>query len=413
MQPEESGIRSVGLLRRMRARVQSEWYRASRRLRRARRLREIRAGKVILKSPPATINIEFSGRCNVWPPCTYCVGKNAPGYEEPPHIPEDELAPYWKYMLAAERVNDNTYGEPLMYPQIHDVIDRLGRAGVSFGFTSNGLLLTEKKARLLAHHGGHVDICISLNAASKEVYFAHQGKDFDKLLVNIERFVKIHGEVRPGKVPPLILSFIVMRSNQHEVMDFIRLGRRLGVKGVLLRHLFDLNNPTFETSSFGHHFVYGTEMLPWEEYHQIERVVRESEEFKAGGLEVYFAWNGQDGFIKGQAEPGVDIPCLFPWKFLCIRPIHKYYTPCVYMKKPIGKTDEMTVEEVWNGEVMRELRSSLAKGEVPQYCCDHSDICPLVLDKRAREARAVSVCVPQETAGERRVSLPVLSGARG
>src|SRR3954470_18656476 len=157
------------------------WGRLKRWVRRARRLREIRAGKSRLRSTPATINIEFSGRCNVWPPCTYCVGKNKPGYEEPPHIPAEQLAPYMKYLLRAERVNDTTYGEPLMYPGIHDLIDRLGKAGVRFGFTSNGLLLSEKKARLLARHAEHVDLCISLNAASKEVYFAHQGKDWDKL----------------------------------------------------------------------------------------------------------------------------------------------------------------------------------------------------------------------------------------
>jgi MoaA/NifB/PqqE/SkfB family radical SAM enzyme len=392
------------------ARLKSRWYRLQRGRRRALRMREIRAGKSILKSPPATINIEFSGRCNIWPPCTYCVGKNAEGYEEPPHIPEDELAPYWKYMLAAERVNDNTYGEPLMYPAIHDVIDRLGLAGVSFGFTSNGLLLTEKKARLLARHSEQVDICISLNAASKEIYFAHQGKDFGKLLVNIERFVKIHNEMHPGRVPPLVISFIVMQSNRHEVMDFIRLGKRLGVKGVLFRHLFDLNDPKFTANNFKHRFVYGEEMLPWEEYHQLEREIRASDEFKQGGIEIYFAWNGQDGFIKGQAEPGVDIPCLFPWKFLCIRPIHGFYTPCVYQKKPMAKTNEMTVEEVWNGEAMQSMRSALAKGEVPQYCCDHSDICPLVLDKRAREAaaRAESPEPLPVIVTERRVSLPVL-----
>src|SRR4051812_3287057 len=217
------------------------WRPMDKALRRRHRQLEIATGKVVLRSTPATINIEFSGRCNVWPPCTYCVGKNKPGYEEPPHIPAEQLAPYMKYLLRAERVNDTTYGEPLMYPGIHDLIDRLGKAGVRFGFTSNGLLLSEKKARLLARHGTTVDVCISLNAASKEVYFAHQGKDWDKLIANVERFVKFHLELRPREPVPLVLSFIVMRSNRHEVMDFLRLGRRLGVKAVLFRHLFDLH----------------------------------------------------------------------------------------------------------------------------------------------------------------------------
>ena len=388
------------------------WYRVTRRLRRRLRLREIHAGKTILRSTPATVNIEFSGRCNVWPPCTYCVGKNLPGYEEPDHIPAQQLAPYWKYLLAADRVNDTTYGEPLMYPGIHELIDRLGSAGVRFGFTSNGLLLNEKFARLLARHGDFVDVCISVNAASKEVYYAHQGKDFDKLVANIERLVRTHRETRPGKPIPLILSFIVMRSNQHEVLDFIRLTRRLGVPQVLFRHLFDLGQPDFQTDQFGHHFVYGREMLPFAEYQALERRIRASDEFTRADPGVQFAWNGQDAFLKQQAEPGVDIPCLFPWKFLCIRPIHGFYTPCVYLKKGIAKTSDHSPAQAWNGEVMQGLRRELARGEVPKYCCEHSDICPLVLDKRAREEQPSETALPVppvHRSSARRVSLPVLS----
>ncbi|MEX2219994.1 MAG: radical SAM protein [Phycisphaerales bacterium] len=368
------------------------------------RLAEIRAGAARLISPPATVNIEFSGRCNVWPPCTYCVGKNKPGYEEPPHIPQEQLESYMPWLLAADRVNDTTYGEPLMYPGIHELIDRLGSAGVKFGFTSNGLLLSERKARLLAAHGEHVDVCISVNAASAETYFAHQGKSFELLIGNIERFIRIHAEVRPGKPLPLILSFIVMQSNKHEVVDFVRLCTRLGVQRILFRHLFDLHEDAFQTRQFGHDFVYGRERLAFEEYRQIEREVHESGEARAPGLTILFAWNSRSSFLNEQAEPGVDIPCLFPWKFLCIRPIHGYYTPCVYLKKGIASTTE-PVERVWNGEVMQGLRLSLARGEVPRFCCENSDICPLVLEKRARETR------PAEPGHPRNISLPVLAGA--
>lgn len=387
-----------------------------RRLNRALRMREIRAGKSVLRSTPATVNIEFSGRCNVWPPCTYCVGKHGPEYQEPGPISEQQLAPYWNFLLSADRVNDQTYGEPLMYPHIEQLIERMGEAGVKFGFTSNGLLLNEKKARLIAKHGENVDLCISINAASKETYFAHQGKDFDKLIANIERLVAIHNQLRPGAPVPLILSFIVMRSNQHELIEFIRLTRRLGVSQLLFRHLFDLNVPNFETSVFGHNFVYGQEMLTLAEYQELERQVRASGDSAKGDIKIYFTWNSSDSFIAQQAEPGIDIPCLFPWKFLCIRPIHGYYTPCCFIKHGIAKTSEMTAEEVWNGEVMQSLRRDLAKREVPKYCCEHSDICPLVLEKRARDQAARDAAAPAETAPApesegRRISLPVLARA--
>lgn len=387
------------------------------------RLQEIQEGKTVLESLPATVNIEFSGRCNIWPPCTYCVGKHAPGYQEPPPISEAQLEPYWKYLLAAERVNDTTYGEPLMYPGIDQLIERLGREGVAFGITSNGLLLTEKKARLLAQHSEWMHMCISLNAATSDTYFRHQGKSFEKIIGNIERYIAFCKELFPQREPRLTLSFIVMRSNEHEVMDFVRLARRIGAPGVLFRHLFDLGVDDFHRDIFGHHFAYGQERLAFDDYKRIERQIQQSPEFKEGATRIQFAWNSKDSFLKGESESGISTPCLFPWKFLCIRPLHGFYTPCVYMKKGIAKTNQ-TVDEVWNGEVMQELRTSLAKGEVPQYCCDHSDYCPLVLEKRAKERR--SAPMPQfETGSERspstqtkeiicrRVSLPVLSRPAG
>jgi MoaA/NifB/PqqE/SkfB family radical SAM enzyme len=263
--------------------------RTLRKMRIRRRLREIRAGKTRLRSLPATVNMEFSGRCNVWPPCTYCVGKHVKGYQEPPPISEEQLKPYWKYLLAADRVNDTTYGEPLMYPHIHELIDRLGNAGVKFGFTSNGLLLTEKKARLLAKHSDNVSICISINAASKEVYYLHQGKDFNKLIANIEKFISVCRTDYPDRPVPLMLSFIVMRSNQHEVMDFVRLAKRLGAPTILFRHLFELGEDRFEVDVFGQHFVYGRERLAFEEYKEIERRIRESEDLKDGTIQAQFA----------------------------------------------------------------------------------------------------------------------------
>ena len=70
-----------------------------------RRLRrfQVRRGHARLLAPPGTINIELTGRCNVKPPCTFCVGKNAPGYQEPGHL-TDALARHWPALLRAERV---------------------------------------------------------------------------------------------------------------------------------------------------------------------------------------------------------------------------------------------------------------------------------------------------------------------
>jgi hypothetical protein len=189
---------------------------------------------------------------------------------------------------------------------------------------------------------------------------------------------------------PLVMSFIVMRSNEHEVPDFLRLAERLGARAALLRHLFNVGSD-YAANNFGHAFVYERERLPFARYREIEAEVRSGFQGSraAGGprppLEIYFAWNSRDAFIAEQAEPGIDIPCLFPWKFLTVRPIVGGYNPCVYLKKKsVAASPSDSVAQVWNGETMRGLRRSLAKGQVPEFCMTYGDACPLVLEQREK-----------------------------
>jgi MoaA/NifB/PqqE/SkfB family radical SAM enzyme len=346
----------------------------------ARLRQEIREARIRLDSAPATINIELTGRCNYKPACTFCVGKNTSGYQEPGNMSSELLDHYWPDLLRSQRVNDCSYGEPLLYPRFDEVIERLAVAGVKFGFTTNGLLLTERRARFFVRHADTVQFIVSLNAATPETYWRLHGQDFGKVIRNVERFVELHRAHRPGEALPLFLSFIVMRSNREEVPGFLRTAMRLGLQHVMLRHLFDLRVGEYSSDNFGQHFAYENERLPLADYLSLEHEVRESAEF--AGLEIHATWNGKDSFIAEQAEPGVDIACLFPWKFLCVRPLHDTYTPCVYLKKTIAPPSATSIDEVWNGEVMVGIRRSLAAGDLPDFCMTYGDACPIVLKRR-------------------------------
>jgi MoaA/NifB/PqqE/SkfB family radical SAM enzyme len=364
--------------------------------RRAALREEIHARRTRLVSAPATINIELTGRCNFKPACTFCVGKNAPNYEEPGHMPGDQLARYWPDLLRSQRVNDCSYGETLLYPEFDTVVERLTSSGVRFGFTTNGLLLSERRARFLVEHGDRVELVVSLNAATRDTFWRLHGQNFGRIVGNVERFIQIHRALRPGRPVPLYLSFIVMRSNRHEVAGFLRLALRLGVERVILRHLFDLRVGEYSSDNFGDHFAYEDERLPYADYARIETEIRAAPEF--GGLGIQFAWNSASSFIAQQAEEGVDIACLFPWKFLCVRPLHNSYAPCVYLKKSIAPPSATTIEEVWNGETMVGIRTALAAGTVADFCMTYGDACPIVLKRRAELAAPDGGKVPQAPA---------------
>jgi MoaA/NifB/PqqE/SkfB family radical SAM enzyme len=341
-------------------------------------LREIRERRTYLESSPATVNIEFTGRCPVKPPCTYCVGKNAPDYQDPGHIATETLDTYWPYLLAAQRVNDCTFGEFQLYPGHEDLVTRLAEAGVPFGFTTIGQLLTESRSRFLIRHADTVEFAISLNAATEPTYRKYHGTGFDIVIRNLRRFIALHTELRPGRPLPVVLSCIVMRGNRHEIIPFLRMAAELGIDRIILRHLFDMRAGRYAVDSFQYHFVYEEERLTYADYLEIRSEINAIPEFAA--LTINYEWKPEESFIREQSEPDVDIPCLFPWKFLCIRPLHDSYTPCCFLKKAVEKPSEKTVQEVWNGEVMVGMRTELAAGRVPHFCRKYGDACPLVLE---------------------------------
>jgi len=342
---------------------------------------EIHARCIRLESPPATINIELTGRCNFKPPCTFCVGKNQNGYEEPGDISDDQLNRYWPYLVRSQRVNDCSYGEPLLYPRIEEVIMRIKANGVTFGFSTNGLLLNERRSRFLVENADTIQFSVSVNAATSETYGRLHGQDYKALIHNIEQFIQLHKEIRfEQPLSSIVFSYIIMRSNQDEVLDFLRLAAKLGVKYIVFRHLFDLHAPGYICENFGQRFIYEKEMLPYADYKHIENQIGKRTEFK--DLNIAYAWNAKDAFMAQQAETDIKIPCLFPWKFLSIMPFHDIYTPCAFLKKSIALPSQTTLEEVWNGEVIVGMRSSLLAGEIPNFCHAFGDCCPLILEHR-------------------------------
>ena len=108
-----------------------------------------------------------------------------------------------------------------------------------------------------------------------------------------------------------------MKINREEISDFIHLTHSLGVYGVCLRHLFDIQGGMKTRNEFGYDFIYDREMLTHEEYQEIG--VKAKELAQNLNLHITINWEGSESEIRNLSEPGVAIPCLFPWKFLFVQ----------------------------------------------------------------------------------------------
>jgi MoaA/NifB/PqqE/SkfB family radical SAM enzyme len=340
---------------------------------------EVRAGRVRLASAPLQVNIELTGVCNINPPCVFCSGKNfGHNYKA---LDAAHLDKYSSFLERCEHVNEDSFGEPLSHPGLVATARRFIANGQRFSFVTNGLLLSRDKAEALAALGPKLGMHVSFNAASGDTFYKLTGKSFDLVVENVRYYSAAYARHNAGAAPDLILTFIVMKINRHEVGPFLRLARELRGRA-LLASLHD--RPSVPLGHFGYDFVYEDEMLP---YPELQQVGREATMLAAElGVECVLQWDAaHDSAIRGFAEPGVATPCLIPWRFLFVQEHTRKVFACPYHRNPYGDVARTPLEEIWNGPAALELRESLVRGQIPKYCLDDAAGCPLVM--AARQAR--------------------------
>jgi MoaA/NifB/PqqE/SkfB family radical SAM enzyme len=130
-----------------------------------------------------------------------------------PHLPE------------IQSVDFTGGGEPLLQPNLAEWIDEAHAAGCETGFLSNGLLLKKEKLQRILNAG--VDwICISMDGADAQMYEKIRiGSDFERVCDNVANIAGM----RTGKVPKIMINFVLMDLNFHQTEDIVRLASRLGV----------------------------------------------------------------------------------------------------------------------------------------------------------------------------------------
>jgi len=133
-----------------------------------------------------------------------------------PHLPE------------VQSVDFTGGGEPLLQPRLAEWIQDAKSAGCETGILTNGVLLNKETAEKLI--GAGLDwVCVSIDGADKEQYERIRiGADFERVCENVGHLAML----RTGLRPRIMINFVMMSSNFHQVEDISRLAAHLGVDQV-------------------------------------------------------------------------------------------------------------------------------------------------------------------------------------
>jgi Iron-sulfur cluster-binding domain/Radical SAM superfamily len=211
----------------------------------------------------------------------------------------------------------HNYGEPFLDRHLTAKVRYAKEKGIKeVGMISNGSLITEKIARGVIEAGLDA-INISVDAGGKDVFEQTRiGLNYDKVIANVERLVRIRGELG-RKRPKLILSF-VRQNNSVDEQAFIEHWRHVADK------------------------IHITELHNW-----------------AGTL---------------NHESDVNYPCYRPWLTFTVLWDGRVSLCCADFDGHtiLGDLTTQTIAEVWNADPYRDVRRQHLESGGPDICraCD-------------------------------------------
>jgi len=270
--------------------------------------------KAVLSGGPIEITLESTAKCNLY--CPMC----------PRHIytfdnENMDLDLYKKIVQDCKNYVEIVWpygiGEPMIHPNIFEMIRITREAGIRTGMSTNATLLDDRRANLLLDCG--LDYVIfAFDGASKETYETYRvGASFEKTRDNILNFLQKKRD-RKSAIH-VILQMIMLKETVREMDAYKKLWSISGVDEIRFKR----------------------------------------DEIQIEGSKI------PDGEQKGRRRN----PCHLLWR----GPLYVRYDgltyPCCYMydEPPVGDLKKQSVMEVWNSPEMVRLRQAHVTGDLTDY----------------------------------------------
>ncbi|MDD5194971.1 MAG: radical SAM protein [Candidatus Omnitrophica bacterium] len=181
---------------------------------------------------PLYLEIAPSGACNHR--CIYC-GLDFMHYR-PVFLDKDVFKKRISEMasLGVKSIMYAGEGEPLLHKDIAQIIKHTKLSGIDSAITTNGVLLTEKKAQEIMPYTAWIKV--SVDAASPQTYAkihqTHPG-DFDRVMNNLSAAAKLRQ--KKGYKCTLGMQLLLLPENYNEVIRLAKLAKDIGMDYLVVK----------------------------------------------------------------------------------------------------------------------------------------------------------------------------------
>ena len=270
--------------------------------------------KAVLSGGPIEISLESTAKCNLY--CPMC----------PRHIytfdnENMDLELYRKIVQDCKQYVEFIWpygiGEPMIHPNIFEMIRLTREAGIRTGMSTNATLMDDRRADLLLDSGLDY-VILAFDGATKETYEKYRvGAVFEKTRENILNFLRR----KLDRKSPIyvVLQMVLLKENVHEIDAYRKLWSIPGVDEVRFKR----------------------------DEVQIEGTKIADVEFKSQRRHpCHLLWRGPM-YVR---YDGLAYPCCYMWE-----------------QPPVGDLKKQSVMEAWNSEAMVRLREAHLKGDLSAY----------------------------------------------
>lgn len=177
------------------------------------------------------IQVEVTSRCNA--ACIYCP---QPCLFNKQHMPFELFKRLLPYIGYTNLVYLQGWGEPLLNPDLFNMIRACKAKGKCVGFTTNGMLLTDETIHKLIDLETDI-ISVSLAGITPATHNRiRKGTDLNKIIDNLHKLRQIR--VEKGSLRPAVhLAYIILASNLNELRNVVGLAKKLGTEQVVCSNL--------------------------------------------------------------------------------------------------------------------------------------------------------------------------------
>lgn len=230
-------------------------------------------------------------------------------------------------------------GEPLLNPEIFEMISYAHKKRVYTATSTNGHFLDNESSKKLVESG--LDrLIISIDGSEQETYERYRRTgNFETVKEGVKNIVKWKKELKSSK-PFIIIQFLVLKNNEHQISAMKKMAKELGADKLELK------------SAQVRDFKNDSELIP--ENLKYARYSR-----------------GADG--HWELKKPIRNRCFRMWSGAVITWDGRV-VPCCFDKDAghqLGQLDNLSFKDIWKGEAYKEFRSQILEDRSKiDICCN-------------------------------------------